>query len=77
MLSILNEGKVVVNLDESWLSEADFRRKKWRLRGQTNSVKERVITPTVNMIAAIDTEGSLYLSMNQVKTDYEVFCAFV
>ena len=43
----------------------------------TNSVKERVISPNVNMIAAIDTEGRLYLSMNQVKTDYEVFCVFI
>ena len=33
MLSLLNEGKVIVNIDESWLSESDFRRKKWRLRG--------------------------------------------
>ena len=25
MLSILNEGKTVVNIDESWLSESDFK----------------------------------------------------
>ena len=40
-------------------------------------MKERVVKPNVNMIAAIDTEGSVYLSMNQVKTDNEVFCAFI
>ena len=69
MLPLLKSDTVIVNLDESWLPEGDNRHKKWRLRGQTNSVKERVISPTIGMIAAIDTEGRLYLSLNQVKTD--------
>ena len=33
MLTLLGEGKRIINIDETWLSHLDFRNKKWRQRG--------------------------------------------
>ena len=37
-IKVLQEGKVVLNVDETWLGMSDFRRMKWRAKGTTNSV---------------------------------------
>ena len=38
MLKLLEQKKVVLNVDETWLGMSDFRRMKWRVKGTTNSV---------------------------------------
>jgi hypothetical protein len=37
MLNILDSGKRVINLDETWVNSKDYRRYKWRVKGQSNS----------------------------------------
>ena len=63
MLSILQSGKRVINVDETWLPCSDFRNKKWQIKGLKNSVPEKVISYRVNMIAALDNEGKVYVSI--------------
>lgn len=38
LLEVLQQGKVVLTCDETWISQSDFRRMKWKVKGQTNSV---------------------------------------
>ena len=63
MLALLEAGKRVINVDETWLPHLDFRTKKWRRRGEANTLATKALAPKVNMIAALDTDGRLYLSL--------------
>jgi hypothetical protein len=63
MIYALDDGQRIINIDETWLSETDFRRRKWRKRGTTNSVIEKTMNSRISMIAAIDTEGEIYISL--------------
>ena len=56
-LAIMSSGKRVVNIDETWLPHTDFRRKKWRRKGDNNSASLKESSYRVNMIAALDSEG--------------------
>ena len=38
LISLLNRGKKILNVDETWLGMTDFRRRKWREKDTTNSV---------------------------------------
>ena len=53
----MSSGKRVVNIDETWLPHTDFRRKKWRRKGDNNSASLKESSYRVNMIAALDSEG--------------------
>ena len=77
MLNLLNEGKRVINIDETWIPRTDFRRMKWRKRGDTNSISQKYIGNRVNMIAAIDNHGEVFLSLTQVNTDTNVMLMFL
>ena len=55
----------------------DFRRKKWRERGENNTVSTKDLSHNVNMIAALDTNGRLYLSLTQFNTDSDVMLMFM
>jgi len=77
MLDQLARGTRVINIDQSWLSETCFQRRRWRRRGQVNSMDEKQVNPRIAMLMAIDTAGSVYLSLTQTNTDHKVFCMFL
>ena len=77
LLALLKKGTRFLNVDETWINAGDMRHRKWRLRGQTNSVNDKQITPRISVIAAIDTEGEVYLSLSIVNTDEDSFRLFV
>ena len=37
MFELLQAGKRIINIDETWLPHLDFRGKKWRQRGERNT----------------------------------------
>ena len=57
MLELLKGGARIINIDETWLPHFDFRSKKWRQRGEQNTVSNKLLSHRVSMIAALDTEG--------------------
>ena len=65
MFELLEQGKRIINIDETWLPHLDFRNKKWRRRGEPNTMSTKSLSHKVNMIAGIDTNGCLYLSLTQ------------
>jgi len=77
MLALLDEGKRVINIDETWLPHLDFRNMKWRRRGEANTVSSKDLAPKVNMIAALDSEGHIYVSLTQFNTDADVMLMFL
>ena len=66
------EKKIVLNVDETNLNMADYRRMKWRAKDTTNSVAKMLMAPRVSMIAAIDSEGRNYLSIFHGNTNAQV-----
>ena len=77
MIEKMNEGPRIINIDETWLNQTDYRRMKWRASNETNTILLRGITPRVSMIAAIDTNGRVYFALTQVNTDANVFALFL
>ena len=49
----------------------------WRIHKSTNSMKNPLVNPRVSLIAGIDTEGHLYLSLVQANTNNDVMRAFL
>ena len=76
-LPLLASGKRVVNVDESSIPFLDFRNHKWGVRGVSNTLASKDLSPKVNMIAALDTSGKVYISLTQVNTDSEIMTSFL
>ena len=55
----------------------NFTRRKWRRRGNVNTLPDKSVTPRLAMQMAICTDGNLYCSLAQVNTDHEMFCLFI
>ena len=60
---LLNGDTILINIDESFFIDTEFRTKKWRLRGETNGVNEKGIAPRLNVFGAVDTDGRVYMSI--------------
>ncbi len=51
---------------------SDFRRMKWRARGSTNSVAMKQVAPRVSMIVALDSQGSVFLTLVQSNSNSKI-----
>ena len=77
MINLLNEGFMVINVDETFLNVSDLRYMKWRARGDTNSLRERAINPLLKVFAAVSTDGEIFMAVSQINTDSDSFCLFM
>ena len=74
MLRLYQEQKHIINIDESWIPEADFIYSNWDKRSRDNrSWPEKRLSFKVNMIVAVSSLGHVWLSLTQVNTDDDVF----
>jgi hypothetical protein len=53
-MTLLENKRRIISIDESWLNESDFRRYKWSTKNESNSMIKRTISPNVNLILAMD-----------------------
>ena len=77
LLEHLSAGKRLLNVDESWISETDLRRRKWRRRGDPNSIPTKELGLRVSLLVAIDASGRSYSSISHANTDAETFRLFL
>ena len=63
-LKMLFQGKTFLNIDESFLTETDFRRMIWRSKGTANQLKARQVTPRIAIIAAVSSHNDIYLALH-------------
>ena len=77
LLELLHQGKRIINVDESWLNETSFLRRKWRLHGSTNSAAGKQVQPRISVIVAFDSHGEVHLTLTQVNTDNQVMALYL
>ena len=77
VLRLLEEGRTLWFIDESWCPEVDYRRRKWRSRGDSNAVNGRLLSYRVSMIVAVSTDGGSYMSLQMGNTNQDVFMLFL
>ena len=64
LIHLMDAKKRIINVDETWLGMEDFRRMKWQLPGETNSLAKKLWTPRISLILAFDNNGESYLSLS-------------
>ena len=64
MIKLLDEGYTILNVDETFLNVADLRYMRWRVQGETNSMRERAIDPLLKVFAGISTLGDIYMAVS-------------
>ena len=72
LIFILTSSVIFVQLGMS-----DFRRRKWQVKGSTNSVPAFSLAPRVSMIVATDSLGNIYFSLLQSNNDQSTFSIFI
>ena len=55
MLTLLQDKKRIINIDESSIPFLDFRKSKWNPKGVKNTMSVKDLAAKVNMILAVDT----------------------
>ena len=71
LLKLVNSKSRLINIDETWLGESDYRRMKWQQTDVRNSLPIFLIRPRITMIAAVDSHGQQYVSLLQANSNSE------
>lgn len=69
ILELIHQDKILLNMDETWLNECDFRRMKWREHDTSNIFPGSPLSPRITLIAALDTMGNVYLTLTQANSN--------
>ena len=77
MIKLLLEGKTIINFDETWIAMTDFRRRKWQAPNTNNSVAVLQTADRISMITALDSKGSVYLSLLQSNSNGKIMDIFL
>ena len=76
-MSLLDSGRRVINVDETWLNETNFTRQTWCPPQATGSSRIKGISPSLSVISALDTDGRVYFSLSHAATDQDTFMLFL
>ena len=77
MLPLMEQGKRIINVDETWLNETNFTRKIWCPTTSSGSFNLRTVSPSLSMITALDTCGRVFFSLSHAATDQDTFMLFL
>ena len=69
MLQMLKEGTLIINIDESWISETNFVRKTWLPANAPGTFPLAPVSHRLALLVALDSEGRIYYSLTQAATD--------
>lgn len=71
------KNKNCINVDETWLGMADFRKMHWRPMDRSWSVKEKLIAPRLSLITAVDQLGNVWISLTQSNSNKSMMGVFM
>ena len=75
-IELLVSGFTIIDVDETWLGMADFRRRKWRAKKSTKSHAILQVHPRISMITGLGTNSDVYLSLLQSNSNSKVIELF-
>jgi hypothetical protein len=76
-LEINHKHVTVINIDESWLGMADFRRRHWKPADANYSFPEKPVAPRISMIVGVSSKGDLYLTLTQSNSNKSMMGIFL
>ena len=77
MLPLLEKGRRVINVDESWLNGTRFVRRQWVPTDAPGTYSDKQVAPRISLIVALDTDGQIWCALTQVNTDSDVMTMFL
>ena len=77
MLRLMEHGRRVINIDETWLNETSFVRKVWSKKGGEGNLQLNAVTPRLSLIAALDNEGKVWFSLAHATTNSDMIALFL
>ena len=77
MIKLLQSGKRVINVDESWVNQTQYHRRMWAPSDSPASATARLIAPRLSLIAALDSDGRVFFALLHANTDTNVFMMFL
>ena len=76
-IELLDANKVLINIDESVISQTINRKRGWQPKGKYFTVTSSVKLNLVNIIAAVGSDGCLFYTINRGKTNSWSFLLFI
>ena len=77
MLSVYEQYERVINVDESWIPQADFHNRRWKRRGMLNTAPDKVLSQKINIITALASDGEVWIALTTRNTDSDVLMLFM
>ena len=77
LLPLLESGRRIINVDESWLNQTRFVRKIWVPADGAATYTDKHVSPRISLLAALDTDGKIWFSLNHANTDADVMTTFL
>ena len=77
MLPLLESGRRIINIDESWLNQTRFIRRLWVPSDAASTFTDKQVSPRISLLAALDTDGRIWCALTQANTDYNVMTMFI
>jgi hypothetical protein len=77
LLNLCEDRPRVINVDESWLGMADYRRTKWLPADVPRTTTKAILSPRVSFLLALDNHGEVYWALNQGNSNSDVMCLFL
>ena len=63
MLPLLESGRRIINVDESWLNQTRFVRKIWVPADGAATFTDKQVQPRISLLAALDTSGKMWFAL--------------
>ena len=73
----MNNGRRIINVNETWLNESSFIRNSWGPKHGHSTSVIHAIQPRLSMITALDTDGRIWFALTHATTDSEVTILFL
>ena len=77
MIPLLESGRRIINVDESWLNSTRFIRRSWIPTDAPGTYTDKQVQPRISLIVALDTDGRIWCALTQANTDSDVMTMFL
>ena len=77
MIDLLAQGKRIICVDESWISETEYSRRLWCPKTDNGTITQKAVSPRLALLASIDSDGQIYYALSHANTDADTMTLFI